>query len=161
MEKNKLNQLSFSLKALATCTILTLLIGYGVAFLQIHGRTTFEMDKVVEYYRGADEGSENAGLVLPQSFASLTSVSHVHTLSQPMMLGIMGFIFAFSAITEKSRAFFITLSFLGSVLSNATPWLVRYLAASWVYLFPVSQLCIFVALVFMGIRSLYDLWFSE
>ena len=92
------------------------------------------------------------------ALATMLSVTHVHTLSQPMLFALLSFIFAFSSLREKTKATFITLFFAGSVLSNLSPWLVRYSSANFVYCFPLSQAMIATCLFTMAFCSLKDLW---
>lgn len=159
MEKNSSSTLrlwSFSLKTVATCAIFTILMGYTVSLVQIYNRTSYDLSRAVEYYRG-DETGENV-MKLPQTFTTMLSISHVHTLSQPLMFALLGFIFSFSALSERKKAFFIILAFSGSVASNSTPWLIRYVQAPFVWLFPLSQAAIFVSMMVMSWTSLKGMW---
>lgn len=145
-----------SLKALATCYLVTILLGYAVSLTQIYHRTTFNMHKAVTYYRGEENNPE--AMLLPQSFATLLSVAHVHTLSQPLLFFVLGLLFCFSLKTQKTKSLFIVLTFLGSILSNLSPWLLRYAHPIFVYLFPLSQIMIFVGLLYMSLVCLKELW---
>ena len=160
MEKIKLLKLPISLKVLCTCYILTILLGYAVSLVQIFDRTHFDMVETVTYYRGGDTGEEEE-LFVPQSFKTMLSVAHVHTLSQPMMFALIGLIFVFSSAAERAKVFFIVLLFAGSIASNATPWLVRYIGPGMVYLFPLSQFTITIGLAAASLVSLDEMWFKQ
>lgn len=159
MEKTNLSLSTFpvSLKVLATCFVLTLLLGYGVSLLQVYDRTHFEMAKTLLYYRGAEGGE---GVLVPPSFATLLSVAHVHTFSQPVMLFLLGLLFVFSRLSERQKVLFILLAFLGSVVSNAAPWLIRYGSPRMTILLPLSQLMLMGSFFVMSLVILYDLWFQ-
>jgi len=146
-----------ALRVACTCLILTILCGYAVAILQVYSRSHFDMQKTVQYYRG-DESGDPDNVLLPQNFTTILSVTHVHTLSQPLMFGAIALIFAFSAMNEKRKAFWIITFFLGSFLSNLSPWLVRYVSAQWVYLFPTSQIMIASGILTMSLSSLKEMW---
>lgn len=151
-----MNKMSLSLKTLATCVILTLLLGYLVAFLQIFDRSKMDIQHTIQYYRGDGLGDES--ILLPQTFSTLLSVTHVHSFSQPFIFGSLGFIFAFSSLTEKKKAFLIAIGFIGTVISNATPWLIRYTIPQTVYLFGVSQTMMSGSLLIMSWVSLKEIW---
>ncbi len=153
---NKLGNFSFSAKTLATCLIVTLLIGYAVSLFQIYDRSHFSLKETIQYYRGDERGDDS--LLLPQSFATMLSVAHVHTFSQPFIFGSIGLIFIFSSLTEKKKALVIILGFLGSLISNATPWLIRYAGTGAVVLYPLSQLVIAISLITMSFISLKEMW---
>ncbi|MBI4412098.1 MAG: hypothetical protein HY541_06415, partial [Deltaproteobacteria bacterium] len=148
------------LKVLATCLILTLLTGYGVSLLQVFDRSHFDMMKTILYYRG-DGSIGDEAIMLPQNYRTMLSIAHVHTLSQPFMFAFFGLIFAFSRVPNRAKSFFIIMSFAGSLVSNATPWLLRYVSPKMVWLFPLSQLAIFFSIVVMATVSLWELWFKH
>lgn len=155
----KLGSLSLSLKILCIAYIFTLLAGYGVSILQIYERSHFDMKRVVLYYRGETPTSDGEPQVmLPQSYATMLSVAHVHTLSQPMMFALLSLIFAFTGFAERTKAIFIAVFFAGSFISNLSPWLVRYAPAGLVVLLPLSQLMIGVCMLTMSFSSLKALW---
>ncbi|MDO8520050.1 MAG: hypothetical protein Q7T11_07815 [Deltaproteobacteria bacterium] len=159
MKNDTLIKAPSPLKVLATSLITTIWIGYGVALLQIFNRTTFNLANVILYYRG-DPADENA-IHLPQSFASLVSVAHVHSLSQPMMLALIGLVFAFSTATNRTKNIFIIMAFAASLVSNAAPWLIRYVSPSAVFLLPLSQAGLAVSFLVMSVIPLSDMWFRK
>ncbi|MBI2340506.1 MAG: hypothetical protein HYU99_09120 [Deltaproteobacteria bacterium] len=145
---------------LATCLILTLLTGYGVSLLQVFDRSHFDMMKTVAYYRG-DESAGDEAIMLPQDYRTMLSVAHVHTFSQPFLFAFLGLIFAFSSAGRRTKIFFIVLSFAASLVSNATPWCLRYVSAKMVWLFPLSQFAILISIAVMAAVSLRELWFKK
>lgn len=160
MEKNssgKLSNLSPSLKVLVSCFVLTLLLAYSVALFRIFDHSRFDWEETVRYYRGAESGEEQE-IYPPATFATLLSVSHVHTFSQPVMLGLMGFLFCLSRATEKWKAGFVLFSFTGSVVSNAAPWLIRYVSAPMVHLLPLSQFAMLGSFLVMSWTVLREVW---
>lgn len=154
--KITLSRLSLSLKTLSVALIITLMIGYAVSLIQVYHRSHFDLNKTVKYYRG--DNLESESLMLPQSFATMLSIAHVHSFSQPFIFGAIGFIFAFSSLSQRKKSFLIALGFLGSLVSNMAPWLIRYSFPSSVILFPISQIMIAVSLLVMSGVSLRELW---
>jgi len=146
-----------ALKTLATCFILSSLLGYGIGFLKIHQITNYKIDQAVTYYRG-DNLPESETMLFPQSYASLLSVAHVHSFSQPLLLFIMGFIFSFSNASNKFKTGIIITIFLSSFVSNLSPWLVRYTSTQTIYLLPASQIFFGLSFIIMSWCSLKSMW---
>lgn len=155
MKQNKLSDLPLSVKTLAVCFIISILIGYGVALVKIYSISEYSLSQALLYYRGDEAGLDP--LKIPQSFGTLLSIAHVHTMSQPFLFALLGLIFCATKLREKTKAIFILIFFFGILFSNASPWLVRYGHPAWILLFPLSQLAIFVSMMFMTLRSLKDL----
>jgi len=163
MEKIKLPSLAkfpVPLKVLCTFFIMTILMGYMISIIQIYDRTQFNMEKTKTHYRGSDT-EEEATIHVPQSFRTMLSITHVHSLSQPLMFALMGLILVFSFIPNKAKTLLISMAFSGSILSNSTSWLIKYGAGWLVWLFPISQVMIAISLLFTSIICLYEMWTKE
>lgn len=158
--KIKLSTLPTPFKTLITGLVLSLMIGYAVALIQVYHRTSFEPSKTVHYYRGVESENELEATP-PPSFATLLSVAHVHSLSQPLMLTLMGFCFAMSYVTNKAKVIFISLSFLSSFGSTLTPFLIRYGSKSFSVLLPLSQMILMFTFFIMAFVVLYDTWVNK
>ncbi len=155
MENKSLSQFPLAIKVLCACYILSNLLSYGVALLQVYDRSHYDMDKTITYYRG-DEDPDS--MMLPQSFTSILSITHVHSFSQPVMLVLLGGIFVFTKKSQKAKSTLIILAFLGLLLSNATPWLIRYAAGGFVYLYPISQTMVAAGILSMSYFSLKEIF---
>lgn len=149
-----------SLKTLVTCFILTILMGYVIALVQVYDRTHFDLSRAILFYRGAETGDE-AGIFLPQSFRTLLSVAHVHSFSQPLMFAMLGLVFIFTRASEKLKILFTLLLFAGSITSNITPWLVRYFSPRMAVLLPLSQFAMITGFMVMSAWSIIEMWFGK
>ena len=98
--KWNLKTLPLSLKVLITAFVLTIAVGYSISLLHVFERAGMRADQTVRHYRGT-EGAEGE-VFIPQSYATLLSTTHVHTFSQPLLLGLVGFLFALSSVSERS-----------------------------------------------------------
>ena len=157
MDIKNLKSLSSSQKIVVTCFVVTIMLGYLVAVMKIFDHNHLDLEKTLIYYRGAETG-EDVGIILPPSFSTLLSVAHNHMFSQPVMLFLMGILFTFTYMSQKSKSLFILLSFVGSLLSNASPWLIRYVSSKTVMLLPFSQMLMMSSFFVMGFVVLYDIW---
>ena len=155
-ENCRLSKWPASLKVLATCFIVTLVIGYVVSLLQVYFRAGVIFSQVIAHYRGDETGQDP--LLLPQTFTTLLSVAHVHTFSQPLLFALLGLIFVFSERSEKTKGLLIVAGFAGSRVSNAAPWLIRYTHPQTVLLLPLSQVAIAVSILVMSYVSLREMW---
>ncbi len=153
----KLHSLPASLKVLITAFCLSIAMGYGVACLQIFSRTGFSVQDAARHYHGGLTEQEQE-IYTPPSFNTLLAVSHVHTFSQPVMLGLLGLIFALTYLPEGVKVLFILLSFMGSLGSNLAPWLIRYVSPHWTFLLPLTQLLVMGSFFLMLFVILYDVW---
>lgn len=157
MENKSLSQLEIPLKLACTGFIILILLGYAVALLQVYDRSHFDMQETVLQYRG-DESGDSEGLFVPKTYASILSVTHVHSFAQPMMFGLLAIIFCFARASNMFKSLFIVLLYMGCLLSNMTPWLLTYVSASFVHLYPISQLMIGVSMAVMSGLSLLQMW---
>jgi len=153
-----LRRLPSSLKILITVFVLSLAVGYSISLLQVFNRTGVQPAQTVRHYRGAD--SQEGALFLPQSYGTLLSVSHVHSFSQPVVLGLLCLLFALTGSSERAKIIWILVSFFGSFTSLAGPWLVRYLASGTVYLLYVGGTAMFVSFAVMFVGILREVWSS-
>ncbi len=160
MEKSKLSLLPISAKILVTCVVATLALGYSVSLLQVGNRGSFDSEKTIRHFRGSENPAESE-VYVPQSDASMISVAHVHSFSQPVVLAIMGFLFVLTAAAEFTKGFWILLSFLGSVSMNLSPWLIRDVSPSFVYGLYFGGAVMLGAFCVMAVRILYDLWMKK
>lgn len=155
-ENLRLSRWPSSVKVLATCFIITLLVGYAVSLVQVYHRAGFILTQVIAHYRGDETGVDP--LLLPQTFTTLLSVAHVHTFSQPLLFVLLGLIFVFSTRSEKTKKFLIVAGFAGSLVSNAAPWLIRYSHPQTALLLALSQMAIAISILGMSYVSLKEMW---
>ena len=152
----QLSALSFSLKILVTSFIVALAVAYSIALLQVRDRTRLNVSQTVMHYRGSPEDRE---MNPPQSSATMISVAHVHSFSQPLVLVLLGFIFALTGLKEGTKAGWILASFIASLCSNGSPWLIREVSTQFVLLLYISGGVMMLAFLVMTARILKELWF--
>jgi hypothetical protein len=159
MEDNlNLSNLSPSLKTLVTCLVLCLAVGYGAAFLQVFHRTSLKTRQTVLHFRG---DSENPEIHLPQSDGTLISVAHVHSFSQPVVIGLMSFLFSLTAFSQRTKIVWIVGSFLAGLVCVAGPWLIRDISPRMVILLYSGGLFLFISFAVMASRVLYEVWWKS
>ncbi len=138
LQNKKLQQFPASFKILIVFFILLLWVGYAVSLIKVYDQTQFQSAKILEVYRGAETG-ENVGLIMPPTFSTLLAVTHVHIFSQPMLYFLLSVLFILCDVSERKKSGLVATLFLGCLLSNASPWLIRYVSASFLWLLHVSQ----------------------
>lgn len=161
MENKTLNQWPKALKVLATCFILSTLVGYFVGLVKIYQISHFGLGEAAVYYAGDQHGNENAdeaSLNLPQSFEAMLSITHVHAFSQPLVFALMGLIFVFTSVTERKKIGVIITLFMATLLGNVGPWLTKYGAGAFITSMLVAQILIAMALLHISVSSLKQMW---
>ncbi len=153
---NRLSRQTLSVKVLITMFLVMIAIAHVVAILQVHSRTQFDREKTITYFRGNPDDPDS--LQLPQSYGAMITISHAHTFSQTMMIGLVGLLFALTSLGEKVKAGGIIAAFLSSLLSNGSPWLVRYAGPEWALLLEVSGAMLMASFATMLFFILRDLW---
>ncbi|MBI2500624.1 MAG: hypothetical protein HYW02_03980 [Deltaproteobacteria bacterium] len=153
----RLSVLPLSAKTLITCLLFALSVGYFVSLLQIGNRTDFNQQKTVRHFRGVEGDSE---LYPPQSTATLISVAHVHSFSQPVVIALVSLLFLFTGISEGKKVFWILVAFIGSLAGICTPWLIRDVSPYSVFGLYLSGIALLGSFCVMATRVLYETWRS-
>jgi len=154
-EPFRLSRAVLSLKVLATCCVFALAVGYSVSMLQVYNRSHYKKEEAILHYRGSPDRD---GLSIPQSDTEMISVAHVHTFTQPAILGMMGLMLVFTGLSEGSKSFWIVLSFLGSFAKNASPWLIRDVSPGFIYLMYFGGGAMFLSFAAMALAILMEVW---
>ena len=157
MEKNsRLSGQLLSVKVLITMFLMMIALAHVVAILQAHSRTQLDREKTITYFRGNPDDPDS--LQIPQSYGSMITISHTHTFSQTMMIGLVGFLFILTGLGERIKATGVVIAFFSSLLSNGSPWLIRYVGDGWVLLLEISGAMLIVSFATMFFFILRDVW---
>ena len=157
MEKNsRLSGQLLSVKVLITMFLMMIALAHVVAILQAHSRTQLDREKTITYFRGNPDDPDS--LQIPQSYGSMITILHAHTFGQTMMIGLVGLLFALTGLGERVKAGGIVIAFLSSLLSNGSPWLIRYVGDGWVLLLEISGAMLIVSFATMFFFILRDVW---
>ena len=76
---------------------------------------------VVEYYLGSEER-----FLQPRSYQGLLEVSHFHLFAMGMLLLVLTHLVLFVPVSNRTKAWMITLPFLAAALDEGAGWLVRF-----------------------------------
>ena len=157
MEKyNRLSSAPLSVKVLITFFLVLVAIGHFVAILQVYSRAQFDHEKTITYFRGNPDDPDT--LQLPQSYGAMLSVTHTHVFSQSMLIALVCLLFTQTRLRELTKTGGVLLAFLSSLFSMASPWLIQYVGAGWVWLLEVSGAMLMVSFVSMFFLILRDVW---
>lgn len=155
MERIRLSTLPISAKILITCFVMAIGVGYSISILQVRQKTHLSRQETVRHFRGSDQDPE---LYLPQSSGTMVSIAHVHSFSQPVVLGLLAFLFLFTGFSEISKAVWIVISFLGSLVNILSPWLIRDFSPHSVYLLYLSGTALLASFLVMAISIIHETW---
>jgi hypothetical protein len=84
-------------------------------------KMTLAPSSVVAYYLGSEEQFTE-----PRSFQGLLEVSHFHLFAMGMLLLVLTHLVLFVPVSNRSKAWLITLPFLAALLDEGSGWLVRF-----------------------------------
>jgi hypothetical protein len=103
------------------CT-LVLLAGFVVSnFYLYFQRMDLSPASVVAYYNGSEEEFRP-----PRSAQSMLEVTHAHTVMMAVVLLLLTHLAIFARVPEKGRIAVIVVPFAAALLSEGSPWMIRF-----------------------------------
>ncbi len=91
------------------------------------GRIGLTHSAIATFYRGSESGDV---MVFPKTAAQLLEVTHAHAFVMAVVFLILAHLFVSTSTPEPLKMAVLTVAFAGTVADLASPWLVRYEAAS-------------------------------
>lgn len=141
-------------KWLWTGLILSMLLGYGFAMLQIGVTAGFESQTIFEHFRGNE-----AEMLPPMSFDLLVKLSHIHMLGMPLILTPAAWFFCRVPWPSSSkRAMIIVLGYLGILFDIVAWWGLVYLGKGFIALLFLGGLSLGSSLLLMSVADILFLW---
>lgn len=151
---NPSTTLTLPQKWLWTGLILSMLLGYGFALLQIGVTAGYEPQTIFEHFRGND-----AEMLPPMSFALLVRLSHIHMLGMPLILTPSAFLFCqVPWYSPPRKAAIIALGYLGIIFDIAAWWGLVYLGKGFIILLLLGGVSLGLSLLLMSLSDLIYLW---
>ncbi|MBI2083864.1 MAG: hypothetical protein HYT76_09920 [Deltaproteobacteria bacterium] len=155
MEKIRLSALPISVKILITCFVMAIGVGYSISILQVRARTHLDRGETVRHFRGSEQNPE---VYLPQSTGTMVAIAHVHSFSQPVVVGLLAFLFLFTPLSEGYKTSWILISFAGSLTNILSPWFIRDISPHAVYLLYLSGGAMLVSFLVMALSIIHETW---
>lgn len=137
--------------------IVALFLGYMLLFvvssaLLYFTRMGLDPDSVVQYFLG-DPGQEFGRP--PRPYASLVETSHMHLFAMGMLVMVLTHLLLFVPIKPAVKGWLVLLSFVGSIASELSNWLVRFVHPVFAYLkvgsFLLMELSLSVLVVLLAV----------
>lgn len=157
MEKFKLSALSSSFKWAITAYLFLAGLGFGAAALQSYDRYRWNHEKTIQHYLGDLAEGE---IALPKSYSYLLGVTHVHSFTMPLVFLTVWIALQGVPLRPGFKKAMILGGALSILLYNAAPYLVRFVAPSWVGLFTLGGVGLFLFFLGPVFFILYELWFG-
>lgn len=154
MNDFRLSGLAPAAKCLVFLLTIALLLGLGVALLQLHNAYQFDQKQIVTAYRGIDD-PENP--MEPRSYGGMLMNTHAHALSVPLTYAALSLLFLGTAKSERTKKIFISLLFSAFFLEWAGLWGLRYVSAGFVYLVGICGITttiVYLTMCFCVLKSL-------
>ena len=91
----------------------------------------------------------------------LIQTSHTHLFGQTLIAGLLGLIFLFSSLGERTKMLLVALPFVGTLVDIGGMWLTRFVAPSFGVLVIVGGSLFALGYVLITLVSLYELWLKR
>ncbi|MGB5525082.1 MAG: hypothetical protein WBM96_21105 [Polyangiales bacterium] len=88
----------------------------------------------------------------------LLEITHFRLFSMPVYLLIQSHMHMLSRARERSKAMWITLGSVGTLLHVAAPWLVAYRCVAGVGVYALSGLLMLLSYAWMSVVPLWEMW---
>jgi len=91
----------------------------------------------------------------------LIQTSHTHLFGQTLIAGLLGLIFLFSSVGERTKMLLIALPFVGTLLDIGGMWLTRFVSPSFGVVVIAGGSLFGLGYALIAILSLYELWLQR
>lgn len=156
----RLSRGSPAIKVLTSGSLFLILAGIVIVLFYALDQAGLTPAKLAAHYAGKGEG-EGAELVFALSYNELMRITHVHTFGMGMLLYIYGHMYTLTGARERTKVFWIGSLFAGLTLVLASMWLIAYASTVFTWLFIASFALSCLALGWMSIYVLYEIWFGR
>jgi hypothetical protein len=123
---------------------------------------------MTEMEHGAPSGEKEIDLAQISSEAKMTirtplliQTSHTHLFGQTLIAGLVGLIFLFSSVPERTKAAIVAMPFLGTLLDIGGMWATRFVSPSLSMLVIAGGTIFALGYVLIAALSIRDLWFRK
>lgn len=149
----KLGRASFGIRLVLTFFLLYMLLGVIISVLIFHHNTHFSYQRMVAYYRGAEEQ-----MLYPKSYLELLETTHFHLFSMPVVMLILGHIFLMTTWPVWARLTVVVMSFAGMLGEMVGPWLVRFVSGSCGWVFLAGEVLLAISMTCFIFVPLWEMW---
>src|SRR5919109_3381507 len=91
----------------------------------------------------------------------LIQTSHTHLFGQTLIAGLLGLIFLFSSLGERTKSVVIALPFVGTLIDIGGMWLTRYASPALSVLVLIGGSTFALGYVMIAAISYYELWLKR
>jgi hypothetical protein len=91
----------------------------------------------------------------------LIQTSHTHLFGQTLIAGLIGLIFLFTSVRERTKAAIVALPFLGTFMDIGGMWATRFISPALSMLVIAGGTLFALGYVLIAALSIRDLWFRK
>jgi hypothetical protein len=171
----RLRALPFAARAVYSVFLAFTLLGLALTLVLTHDMVGLDLSDAAQYYGGEarliEEPELDGGptLVIPPDgeelavFESmprrkLLEITHFHLFSMPVYLLILSHMYMLSRARTRSKATWIALGSLGTLLHVAAPWLVAHQFAASIAIYGLSGVLMLLSYTWMSLVPLWEMW---
>jgi len=105
-----------------------------------------------------DEDDAPPSIQIKVSYRKLLETTHFHLFTVPVFLLIIAHLFMLTGLSTRTKATWVALGWLSSLLHLAAPWLIRFASPAWHLLYPISGALMTVSLGIMTVYPIVVMW---
>jgi hypothetical protein len=171
----RLRALPLAARAVYSVFLAFTLAGLALTLALTHDMVGLDLSSAGQYYSGVSVPSqepeidggpalvippdgEDLAVYEPMPVRKLLEITHFHLFSMPVYLLILSHIYMLSRARKRSKAAWITLGSLGTLLHIAAPWLVAYQCVASIAVYGVSGFLMLVGYTWMSVVPLWEMW---
>lgn len=173
----RLRPLPVGARAVYSVFLVFTLLGLVLTLVLTHDMVGIDLARVDNYYAGdtapaeyvepdggpelvLPPGGEELAAFEPIPHRKLLEVTHFHLFSMPVYLLILSHLFMLSRARRASKATWITLASLGTLLHVAAPWVAAQAMPGAVAVYGISGVLMLVSYAVMSTLPLWEMWRS-
>jgi len=155
INSKNLKNFPFLIKFSYTLYFLFVIMGFVFAGIIIEikiGRTPYE---ILSYYKGNEEI-----LRYRKSLLELAETAHFHSFISSAILLLLSLFFSFTSISKTKKIITVLSAFTGIFMLVIGPFLYTYGSSFFIFLKYIGSFLMLFSIIYMGYRTLKEMWFS-
>lgn len=154
----RLRDASFEIRLVYTLFLFFIIGGLATTWAFQFQRIGLSYERIVAYYLG---GEIQGQMFFPKNLNALLEETHFHTFMMSVIFLILSHLFLATAVSRKTKLFFILTTFFSHAFDMACVWLIRLQSPAFAYLLMAAWIGLWVGYAGMVLIPLYEMWLSS
>jgi hypothetical protein len=153
----RLRDASFEIRLVYTLFLFFIIGGLATTWAFQFQRIGLSYERIVAYYLG---GEIHGQMFFPKNLNALLEETHFHAFMMSVVFLILSHLFLATAVSRKTKLFFILTTFFSHAFDMGSVWLIRLQSPAYAYLLMVAWIGLWVGYAGMILIPLYEMWLS-